>query len=252
MSRSLKLAGKTTQTAGLLMGIMRLGRPVGPAAKWIGWAVAALWLAGCAYEVGFQPDYLPNDRPPYVAKGRLLIVMPEDQRQFVYEGAPSSTTGDFTTLTVPIGQIVQDIAQDVFGGCFAYGVDFVNSREGQDDYVLALEGDMQQFIYSYTKVIDQGFDGQQPDAWITPEVSISFAVRAYDRAGAVVLDKVYDSGVKAGESYLVSGRPAERINRTLHETLHALMLQVVADIRPLLVDECEIVDAADDDAAPSP
>ena len=222
-----------------------------PAAQWMGVAAAALGLVGCAYEVGYQPEYLPNDKPPYVAKGRLLIVMPEDQRQLVYEGHPSSTTGDFTTLTVPIGQIVQDIAKDVFGGCFAYGVDFVDSREGQDDYVLAIEGDMQQFIYSYTKVIDQGFDEQGGDAWITPEVSISFAVRAYNRAGTLVLDKVYDSGVTSGESYIVTSRPAERINRTLHETLHALMLQVVADIRPLLMEECEIVDSADSAAGAS-
>ncbi len=221
-----------------------------PVMKLIGLVAAVSWLAGCAYEVGYRPEYLPNDKPPYVAQGRLLIIMPEDQRQFVYEGHPSSTTGDFTTLTVPIGAIVQDIAKDVFGDCFAYGVDFVDSLEGQTDYVLALQGDMQQFIYSYTKVIDQGFDGQSGEAWITPEVSISFAVRGYNRAGTLVLDKVYDSGVTSGESYIVSGRPAERINRTLHETLHALMLQVVADIRPLLIGECDIEDAAAEDSAP--
>ena len=222
-----------------------------PIMRWIGLIAAAVWLAGCAYEVGYRPDYLPNDKPPYVAQGRLLIVMPEDQRQFVYEGHPDSRTGDFTTLTVPIGQIVQDIAKDVFGGCFAYGVDFVDSREGQDNYALAIEGDMQQFIYSYTKVIDQGFDGQDGDTWITPQVSISFAVRAYNPAGTLVLDKVYDSGVTSGESYIVTGRPAERINRTLHETLHALMLQMVADIRPLLMEECEITDTGGEEAAPS-
>jgi hypothetical protein len=75
-------------------------------------------------------------------------------------------------------------------------------------------------------------------------VRIAFAVKAYDRAGEQVLDKVYDSGVMAGEEYLVASRPAERINRVLHATLHDLMLQLVADVRPLLMERCQITDVA--------
>ena len=203
---------------------------------------AALALNACAYEIGYRPDYVPAETPPFVAQGRLLIVMPQEQREFVYAGRPASTTGDFTTLTVPIGAIVQAVAKEVFSSCFAYGVEFVDSVNAQEDYVVALEGDMQEFVYAYTKVIDQGFDEQAPDVWITPELEIAFAVKAYNRAGATLLDKTYDSGVTAGESYMVTGRPAERINRTLHATLHALMLQVANDLRPLLIGECELVD----------
>ena len=126
----------------------------------------------------------------------------------------------------------------------ATGVDFVESLEGQADYVFALEGGMQEFLYSYTKVIDAGFDEDEPEVWITPEIDIAFAVKGYDRAGALVLDKTYDSGVRAGESYTVTSRPAERINRALHETLHALMLDVANDVRPLLMGSCEITDRA--------
>jgi hypothetical protein len=205
---------------------------------------AALLLGACAYEIGYRPEYVPSATPSYIAQGKLLVVMPREQREFVYQGKPSSTTGDFTTLTVPIGVIVQDIATQVFGQCFAYGVEFTDSTAGRDDYVLALEGDMQEFVYSYTKVIDQGFTGQPADVWIIPEVDIAFAVKARNRVGNVVLDKTYDSGVQAGESYMVTSKPAERINRTLHATLHALMLQVAADVRPLLLDECTITDVA--------
>jgi hypothetical protein len=205
---------------------------------------AAVSLSACAYEVGYRPEYLPPDAPTYVAQGKLLVVMPEEQRAFTYEGPPSSDTGNFTTLVVPVGNIVQEIASHVFGECFAYGVEFADSRAGRDDYVLAIEGDMQEFIYSYTKVIDAGFNAQRADTWIVPEVEIAFAVKAYNRAGGQVLDKVYDSGVKAGEEYLVTSRPAERINRVLHATLHELMLDLVADVRPLLMEECEITDLA--------
>jgi hypothetical protein len=206
-------------------------------------AVAAVWaLGGCAYEVGFHDSYLPQEPPAYVAQGKLLIVMPEEQRTFVYEGPPSSRTGDYTTMTVPIGTIVQETARHVFGDCFAYGVEVADSREGRDDFVLALEGNMQDFIYSYTKVIDAGFNAEPADVWIVPEVEMAFAVKAYDRGGTMVLDKVYDSGVRAGEEYLVTSKPAERINRVLHTTVHDLMVKLVADVRPLLMEKCEVTE----------
>jgi hypothetical protein len=204
----------------------------------------AFVLTGCAYEIGFDDAYLPKEPPAYVAQGKLLIVMPEEQRTFVYEGPPSSRTGDLTTLVVPVGTIVQETARHVFGDCFAYGVEVAESREGHDDFVLALEGNMQEFIYSYTKVIDLGFDSERADVWIVPEVEVAFSVKGYNRGGAMVLDKVYDSGVAAGEEYLVTSKPEERINRVLHTTVHNLMVELVADVRPLLMEECEITEGA--------
>ncbi len=207
-------------------------------------AAAVLTLSGCAHEIGFHAEYLPEEPAQYVAEGKLLILMPEEQRFFTYEGPPSSRTGDYTTLIVPIGNIVQEIARHVFGECFAYGLEVTDSLAGRDDFVLAIEGDMQQFIYSYTKVIDAGFDGQPVDAWIVPEVDLAFAVKGYNRAGETVLDKVYDSGIKAGEAYLTTAKPAERINRLLHTTVHDLMVRLVADVRPLLMEECELTEPA--------
>ena len=169
--------------------------------------------------------------------------MPEAQREFMYQGRPNSVTGDYTTLTIPLGEIVEDIAKDVFSGCFAYGVEVVDGIAGSEDFVLALEGDMQDSAYSYTKVIEQGF-GVEPETWIVPEVDIAFHVKAHDRSGATVLDKIYDSGVRAGESYMVTGHPAERINRVLHETLRSLMLDLAHDLHPLLLDECRVTEVA--------
>jgi hypothetical protein len=205
---------------------------------------AMLALGACAYEVAYRAEYVPAETPPFVAQGKLLIVLPQEQREFTYSAPPTSATGDFTTLTVPIGSIVQDIAKQVFGSCFAYGVEFVDSLDGQSGYVFALQGNMQDFVYSYSKVIEAGFGERNPEIWIKPEVDISFAVKGYNSEGALVLDKTYDSGVRAGESYLTTNRPAERINRALHETLHALMLDLANDVRPLLMGSCEITDKA--------
>ena len=206
-------------------------------------AAAVLGLGACAYQVDYDPSLLPAERPAYVADGKLLIVMPEAQRQLVYEGAPSSQAGSLTRLTIPFGSIMRDIATQVFGSCFARGVEFADTRDSaSDDYVLALEGDLAKFLYSYTRVIDEGFSVAEPTTWMVPEVEIAFDVRAYDSAGRKVLDKTYDSGVTAGNRYDVDSGVAERVNETLHETLHRLMLQVANDIRPLLIGQCEITD----------
>jgi hypothetical protein len=215
-----------------------------PAVRGTAAVIAALMVGGCAHELEFNSAYLPEEPPQYVAKGKLLMVMPDEQRAFVYEGPPSSRTGDFTTLIVPIGSIVQQIASHVFGDCFAYGVEVADTRAGRDDFVLAIEGNMQEFIYSYTKVIDAGFNAERSDTWIVPEVEVAFAVKGYNRAGELLLDKVYDSGITAGEEYMVTSKPEERINRVLHSTVHDLMLALVADVRPLLMEECEITEVA--------
>ena len=211
------------------------------------YSAAALALCGCVHEIGFRSEYLPRERPRYVAHGKLLIVMPEEQRSFVYQAPPASRIGDFTTLVVPIGAIVQGVAQHVFGECFAYGVEIADSRAGRDDFVLAIEGDMQDFVYRYTEVIDAGFTGDTadtPDLWVVPQVEVAFGVKGYNPRGDLVLDKVYDSGVVSGEGYMVTWKAPERINRVLHATLHNLMVQLVADVRPVLMEECGIAEPA--------
>lgn len=209
--------------------------------RWAAVAAAGV-LAGCSYHVAYNKDYVPTRRPPYVAQGKLLIVMPERQLTFEYKGKPSSETGDYTTIDIPVGEIVADIAYDVFGSCFAKGVAFADDRFGDEDYVLAIEGDMQSFMYRYEKVIESGFDERNPEVWIVPQLRVSFGVKAYNARNELLLDKVYDSAVVSGEPYITTMKPAERINRTLHATLHALMLELAADVRPLLIGECQVTD----------
>lgn len=206
--------------------------------------LAAFVQVACTYQVGFEAEYVPPDRPPFIAQGTLLIVLPEEQETMIYESAPVSEVGNFTTLEIPVGEIVRDIATDVFGSCFAEGLIFADDRFVRDPYDIALEGNLQSLLYSYTRIIDTGFDEEDPDVWIVPEVDVAFDVRAYNPHGEPVLQKVYESGIVAGEAYMTTTRPAERINETLHATLHGLMLEVAADLRLLLVGECEITELA--------
>lgn len=199
-------------------------------------------LCGCTHEIGFDAGYVPPERPSYVADGALLVVLPEEQEQFTYEGPPDSEVGNFTTMSIPLGSIVKEIARDVFGSCFARGVAFATSREAGGEFVLALEGNMDDFVYRYTRIIDRGFSEDDPDVWIVPEVDISFSADVFDSRGTRVLSKVYDSGVRAGERYMVTSRPSEKINEVLHTTLHDLITEVAEDLYPLLIGECTVID----------
>ena len=212
-------------------------------ARIAGSLLAMLMLAACAHQVGYEPDYVPPERPLFVADGKLLIVMPQEQQQLMYEGSPDSEIGSFTRLEIPFGAIMRDIATQVFGSCFARGIEFADSRTAATGYVLALEGELDKFSYRYERVIDDSLSVEEPTSWIIPEVQIAFHIHAYDTEGRELLEKAYDSGLYAGERYMVA-RASERINETLHHALATLMLQVANDVRPLLVGECEITDLA--------
>lgn len=205
-------------------------------------AMLAGLLTACVHELAYNPAYVPPERPSFIAKGALLIVLPDEQETFEYESGPASEVGNFETLLIPVGEIVRDIAMDVFGSCFADGLIFADDRAIDEPYVIALEGNLQSLLYRYTRIIDAGFDEENPSVWLVPQVDIAFDVRAYDRRGDRVLDKVYESGIVSGEAYQTALRPTERINATLHATLHRLMLDVALDLRQLLIGECEITD----------
>lgn len=201
---------------------------------------AMLLLAACVTETtsGFQGRYLPQDKPEFAGKGQALIVIPDGQRDFRWAGKASSWIGSDSILELPLGTIVEKIATDVFGTHFA-GVQFVPTRPTVSGCDFALEGDMDQFIYSYTRVIESGFSDETQESWIVPEVDVAFSVRAYGAGGAQILNKTYSSGAVAGRRYMVSSKPGERINEALHGTLHDLMDKVAADVAAVQPAECK-------------
>jgi hypothetical protein len=199
-------------------------------------------LSACAYEVGFDPE-LVEDRPPsFVAQTDIVIVLPADRRDFVYEGRPTTEVGDFTTLTVPLGSIMQEITTHVFESCFVFGVSFVDALEPDLDYLIAIEPQIRDFSYGYERAPEPNFDTNDPVYTITPQVRFDLAVKAYDAAGVAVVDKTYASGLVSGESYIVTSRPARRINQAFHAALQEIMTAVAEDVRPHLVGQCEITD----------
>ncbi len=200
-------------------------------------------LAACAYEVGFDAEYVTEDTPSYIAEAEIVVLMHPHDTENVFQGNPTTEVGSFTTLTVPIGNIMQEITAEVFQTCFAYGVVFTQELTSDMAYIVAIEPEIMNFSYGYDRVpLDPTGGEEVPRSMTTPQVEFDLTVRAYDSSGSTVLERTYASGLVSGESYEITNRPYERINETFHGALQEIMVRVADDIRPLLVGQCEITD----------
>ena len=162
-------------------------------------AATLLMVAACSTTgtSGFQGRYLPNDIPEFKGKGQVMIVIPDGKRDFMWAGKASSWIGSDSTLVLPLGTIVEKIATDVFGTHFS-GVQFVPTRPCVSGCDIAIEGDMDQFIYSYTRLIEAGFEEENQESWIVPEVEVALIARAYGASGSQILaeDLLVGSGCR--------------------------------------------------------
>ncbi|MEQ1582043.1 MAG: hypothetical protein ABL964_15735, partial [Steroidobacteraceae bacterium] len=71
-------------------------------------AIAMVVLAACVTETtsGFQGRYLPDDKPEFLGKGQVSVVIPDKQRDFRWAGKASSWIGSDSVLELPLGTIV--------------------------------------------------------------------------------------------------------------------------------------------------
>ncbi len=192
-------------------------------------SVASLLLAGCAFNAGYNPAYLPQEAQKLGLHGKSLVVLSTADAGWSYTGNPTSFTGSGTTLTLPIGEITKQVALRVFGAAFQDGADFANDVTGAEKYRLIVKPKVNKFTYAYNQLKNLGFA-------ITPTVDIELHVMLLAPDGATLLDKTYGTGPTEGASYMVSGQPAEKINQILHQHLFKLMTDAAQDAKAALKD----------------
>lgn len=190
---------------------------------------ACILLAGCAFNAGYNPAYLPQEPLRMGINGKSLVVLSEADAQWSYSGHPTSFTGGGTTLTLPIGEITKQVALRVFGAAFKDGADYHASVENASGYRLIVKPKVNKFTYAYNQLKNLGFA-------ITPTVDIELHVMLVSPDGSTLLDKTYGSGPTEGASYMVSGQPAEKINQILHQHLFKLMTDAAQDAKIALKD----------------
>jgi hypothetical protein len=119
--------------------------------------------------VGSEPSYVSHQAPGYTAEGKLLIIMPDAEREFIYEDAAQSFPGSNHTLIAPMGAIMAEIRAEVFGRCFAQRCSLRRRPCFAERYAIAIDPDLANFVYHFTDWADEAeFD--EPQAEITPHV----------------------------------------------------------------------------------
>jgi len=207
--------------------------------------VIVLLASGCAFQTGYNPTYLPDEEPEYLSADEVLLVMPREAEDFVYAGSPSSLTGGATNLTVPLGFILKQVAEEILEDRFSGGTDFDNEFRAESGYLIALQPSIKRFDYRYNQLKNLGFA-------ITPQVEIDLQVEILDESGETIFDNVYESGRVSGKSYMISGSPAEKVNQITHKVIYDLLKQSFEDARPIIVEHANEFRRSDKPAGPPP
>jgi hypothetical protein len=190
-------------------------------------SIALLFLSGCAFNVGYNPAYLPRDPVRLGLEGKSLVVISDVDAQWQFSGNPTSFTGGGTTLTLPMGEITKQVALKVFGAAFNGGADFRSNATGAVGYRLIVKPKVNKFSYAYNQLKNLGFA-------ITPIVDIELSVELLAPDGTTLLSKTYGGGPTEGSTYAISGQPAEKINQILHLHLFKLMTDAAQDAKVAL------------------
>jgi hypothetical protein len=189
--------------------------------------IAAFLVTGCAFNVGFNPAYLPGEAQTLEIPGKGLVVIDATDDNWISSEHPTSFTGSATTLAIPIGTISREVAMRVFGAAFKEGADFRNVAGDTSGYQLVVMPKVTKFTYAYNSLQNLGFA-------ITPQVDIGMHVTLTAPDGHLLLDKVYASGLVNGNTYVMSGQPAEMVNKLVHITLFNLMTSAAKDAKQIM------------------
>jgi hypothetical protein len=186
---------------------------------------AAITLCGCAASMAYRSDYVP-DKPVADGdriNGRVLVYTTEgDDDRLVTAGATSFTGGGLK-LTTPIGIMSREIALKVFSKVASDGAETSHDLRDASRYTVVLRPQAQDFSHGFPQLKNLGFA-------ITPEVRVTLRMSLLDATGREVYEKDYDSGVVSGSSYMISGKPVERVNKLAHETMYDLMRRAASDV----------------------
>ncbi len=189
-------------------------------------AGAMALLASCTH-VGtfdpkhFQPWQIAEDKK---LEGRALVLTAAEADGYVYSGRPASFVGSANTLTLPLGLLVREAAKRVFGELFLGGADASNDASHLEGYRAVVSPRLVGFTYQYGWSALYSPSGQ---------FALSIRVALLNASGAVVFEKIYESGLLEATGSAQVDAP-EAISRGAHVAAQTLMLQAAADLRERL------------------
>lgn len=175
--------------------------------------------------MAYRADYVP-DKPVADTDritGRVLVYTTQSDDDRLVTAGATSFTGGGMKLTTPIGMMSREIALKVFSKAASDGADASHDLGNAGRYTIILRPQAQDFTHGFPQLKNLGFA-------ITPEVRVTMRMTLLDSTGKDLLEKDYDSGVVSGSSYMISGKPVERVNKLAHEVMYDLMRRAASDV----------------------
>ena len=195
------------------------------------WAVPLLFLAvfsGCATTVKYNADYLEwdikNIEPTIQGKALIVTESKEDNRS--YSQGPSSFIGATLKVQGNFSQYLYKISESVFDRFFTEGSDQSYKLKTRSDYKVIIKPEIVHFDYRFNRL-------KNLFVAVTSESSLSLYVEVFNRKGTKVFEKKYESSYVPGDTYLLSLKPAEKINKSIHKALFKLVMEVSEDVAGL-------------------
>lgn len=191
------------------------------------WRLACVLVivSGCAHTAVYKPEYVASQTAglsPTIAGSALVVTEPAQDAR-VYTEHPSSFTGAGTTFRIKLGEFLRDITVEVLSKKFKGSATHASQVPAHSDYRIVVKPTILEFDYRYNQLKNLGL-------FITPEVKIAIQVHVYDANNQEVMAKRYESDFTSGGDYVASFKPAERINRAVHQVLFELIWQMAKDL----------------------
>lgn len=183
-------------------------------------AGACLLMTACASTLQYKPEYVSAGLAAPKVQGHAVVVMDAAQQAQTITAHPTSFTGSATSVTEPVGQIIREAAQKVFGVGFSDGAEVAEvSKPGAYDVALKLNN----FSYKYDQLSSLGFE-------IKPKVTVALDVDAVAPDGHKLFSKRYERVDYLVGAYVISGNPPEKINQALHMAVTEIFRDIVDDV----------------------
>lgn len=191
-----------------------------------------LFIGSCSYDASFRQDFVPAT--PSLSSmqkldGKGLVIMSLSEENFIFSDNPASYTGAATSLTIPIGKVIKQIALEVFGSTFSEGAYFSNNSDNSENYVLMINPIVKLDNYKYDQLENLGFA-------VTPKVSVSAKITVRSPDNSTIFDKNYSYVDMKASAYVFASSPDEKVNELIHQAIHKILLESLTDIRNNLIE----------------
>ena len=188
----------------------------------------SIFLAGCVSTLNYNETYVGNPAPVGLGtlSGKAALLMRPGDDAFVFSGNPTRFTGAATSLSIPFGLVIKDVALKSLKNSFSDGADFISDIPEANDYTMIMEPKYGGFSYAYNSAKTLGFA-------ITIQAELNLMVSFYDKEGSLLKQETYSTGLRDGETYAMSMQPAEKVNRLAHELTAELVARAIRDAETL-------------------